>query len=187
MSCSASAVTPPTAAIFSPANALLSRPRSANFSRTARTALTEVNPTHSYRPVTIPSIALSIWAGVRGGSTLIVGTISPTAPYRSSSVIIEPACSLVRGTRTRQPNSGSDSNQLNASRPATPPPTTATRTSGTRPWWSSFDASPSAATVVRCSVVLPCATRATSVCGSRPAARISSSPVVTSAVVPQSR
>ena len=43
----APAVAPPTAAIRSPANARASRPNSSNFSRTARTALTEVNPIHS--------------------------------------------------------------------------------------------------------------------------------------------
>ena len=41
---SASAVTPPTAAILSPANARASRPNSSNFSRTARTAFTRREP-----------------------------------------------------------------------------------------------------------------------------------------------
>jgi hypothetical protein len=52
---SASAVTPPTAATFSPANARAvetDAPRTAPAPRF--TAFTEVNPTHSYRPVTIP-------------------------------------------------------------------------------------------------------------------------------------
>ena len=44
---SAWAVTPPTAATFRPANERASRPNSSNFSRMARTALTEVKPTHS--------------------------------------------------------------------------------------------------------------------------------------------
>ena len=44
---SASAVTPPTAAILRPAKARASRPNSSNFSRTALTALTEVKPIHS--------------------------------------------------------------------------------------------------------------------------------------------
>ena len=44
---SAWAVTPPTAATLSPANERASRPNSSNFSRMARTALTEVKPTHS--------------------------------------------------------------------------------------------------------------------------------------------
>ena len=43
----ASAVLSPTAAIFSPENARASRPYSSNFSRTALTALTEVNAIHS--------------------------------------------------------------------------------------------------------------------------------------------
>ncbi len=43
----ASAVTPPTAATLRPANERASRPNSSNFSRIARTAFTEVKPTHS--------------------------------------------------------------------------------------------------------------------------------------------
>ena len=44
---SAAAVSSPTAAIFRPEKARASRPYSSNFSRTARTALTEVNAIHS--------------------------------------------------------------------------------------------------------------------------------------------
>ena len=44
---SASAVTPPTAAILRPEKARASSPNSSNFSRTARTALAEVKPIHS--------------------------------------------------------------------------------------------------------------------------------------------
>ena len=44
---SAAAVLSPTAAIFRPEKARASRPYSSNFSRTARTALTEVNAIHS--------------------------------------------------------------------------------------------------------------------------------------------
>lgn len=73
-------MTPPTAAIFRPAKARASRPNSSNFSRTALTALTEVKPIHSYRPVTSPLIARSICCGVRGGSTLMVGTTWAVAP-----------------------------------------------------------------------------------------------------------
>ena len=43
---SAAAVCSPTAATFTPANARASRPYSSNFSRTARTAFTEVKATH---------------------------------------------------------------------------------------------------------------------------------------------
>ena len=43
----ASAVFSPTAAIFRPENARASSPYSSNFSRTALTALTLVNATHS--------------------------------------------------------------------------------------------------------------------------------------------
>ena len=41
-----SAVASPTQAILTPENARASRPNSANFSHTARTALVEVNTTH---------------------------------------------------------------------------------------------------------------------------------------------
>ncbi len=41
------AVTPPTAATLRPEKARASSPNSSNFSRTARTALTEVKPIHS--------------------------------------------------------------------------------------------------------------------------------------------
>ena len=44
---SASEVTPPTAATLRPAKARASKPNSSNFSRTARTAFTLVNPIHS--------------------------------------------------------------------------------------------------------------------------------------------
>ena len=46
-SASEAAVFSPTAAIFRPEKARASRPYSSNFSRTARTALTEVNAIHS--------------------------------------------------------------------------------------------------------------------------------------------
>jgi hypothetical protein len=67
-------------AIFTPPKLRASRPCSANFSQTARTALTEVKMTHAYRPSTSPLTARSIWAGVRGGSTAIVGTSHGMAP-----------------------------------------------------------------------------------------------------------
>src|SRR5450432_1885651 len=122
---SAADVCSPTAAIFTPANARASRPYSSNFSRTARTALTDVKATHWYRPVTRPLTALSICCGVRGGSTAIVGTSSGTAPYSRSRCDTTAACSLVRGTSTRQPNSGLVSNHDSRSRAATTSPTIA--------------------------------------------------------------
>jgi hypothetical protein len=76
----AAAVASPTAATFTPANARASRPNSSSFSRTALTALVEVNATQRYRPVTRPLIARSIGAGVRGGSTAMVGTSTGIAP-----------------------------------------------------------------------------------------------------------
>ena len=123
---SAFAVCSPTAATLTPANARASRPYSSNFSLMARTALTDVKPIHWYRPVTRPLTARSICCGVRGGSTAIVGTCSGTAPRARSRSDTSSACSLVRGTRTRQPNSGLVSNQDRAAWAVTPSPTTAT-------------------------------------------------------------
>ena len=60
---SALAVCSPTAATLTPANARASRPYSSNFSRMARTALTEVKAIHWYRPVTRPLTARSICCG----------------------------------------------------------------------------------------------------------------------------
>src|SRR5580700_1730785 len=123
---SALAVWSPTAATFTPANARASSPYSSNFSLIARTALTEVNPIHWYRPVTRPLTARSICCGVRGGSTAIVGTCSGTAPLARSRSQTSSACSFVRGTSTRQPNSGLVSYQDRADCAETPSPTTAT-------------------------------------------------------------
>src|SRR5215207_3637708 len=120
------AVASPIQAIFTPANARASSPNSANFSQTALTALVDVKTTHSYRPVTRPLIARSIWAGVRGGSTAMVGTSTGTAPYARSRSLIAPACSLVRGTSTFQPYSGRLSHQDSRPRSATAGPTAIT-------------------------------------------------------------
>ena len=122
----ASAVASPMQAILTPPKCRASRPCSANFSQTARTALTEVKITQAYRPSTRPLIARSIWAGVRGGSTAIVGTSHGIAPYARSRALIAPACSLVRGTSTFQPYSGRFSHQPSLSRWATPAPTVST-------------------------------------------------------------
>ena len=48
-------------------------------------------------------MARSICAGLRGGSTAIVGTSTGTAPYARSRSLISPAWSFVRGTSTRHP------------------------------------------------------------------------------------
>src|SRR6185312_2455593 len=101
----ASAVASPMQAIFTPPKWRASRPCSANFSHTALTALTLVNTVQAYRPSTRPLMARSICAGVRGGSTAIVGTSHGIAPYARSRSLIAPACSLVRGTSTFQPYS----------------------------------------------------------------------------------
>ena len=116
----ASAVASPIQAIFTPPKWRASRPCSANFSHTARTALIEVNTTQAYRPSTRPLIARSICAGVRGGSTAIVGTSHGIAPYARSRSLIAPACSLVRGTSTFHPYSGRFSHQPSLSRWVTP-------------------------------------------------------------------
>ena len=76
-----SAVAWPTQAIFTPENARASRPNSLNFSHTARTALVEVKTTHWNRPSTRPLTARSICAGLRGGSTAMVGTSIGRAPW----------------------------------------------------------------------------------------------------------
>ena len=67
---------------------------------------------------------MSICCGLRGGSTEIVGTSSGTAPKPRSRAESAPACSLVRGTSTRQPNSGLVSNHDSVSRRSTTGPTT---------------------------------------------------------------
>ena len=62
-----------------------------------------MNTAHAYRPSTRPLIARSICAGVRGGSTAIVGTSHGIAPQVRSRALMAPACSFVRGTSTFQP------------------------------------------------------------------------------------
>ena len=79
-SSSACAVVSPMAATRTPAKARASRPNSSSFSRTALTAFVEVKAIQLYRPSTSPFTARSIGAGVRGGSTAIVGTSTGTAP-----------------------------------------------------------------------------------------------------------
>src|SRR4051794_39722827 len=165
----ASAVCSPTQATFTPAKARASRPSSANFSRTAFTALTEVNTIQPYRPVTRPLTARSIWAGLRGGSTAMVGTSTGTAPYARSRSLISPAWSLVRGTSTRQPNSGRLSHHDSRPRLSTAVPTVAT----TGPVRASSPAVFSAtetslATTLFCAVPEPPAVTTTGVPADRP-------------------
>ena len=141
----------------------------------ARTAFTEVKATHWYRPVTSPLTARSICCGVRGGSTAIVGTCSGTAPWARSRSETSSACSLVRGTSTRQPNSGLVSNQDSAPCEMTPAPTTATAgpwaVSGLTPAaFRSAATVPSVATTVNWSVVVPFQVMASGVPSAQPAA-----------------
>ncbi len=114
-----SAVACPTQAILTPENARASRPNSLNFSHTARTALVEVNTTHWNRPSTRPLTARSICAGLRGGSTAMVGTSIGRAPWPTSRSLISPAWSLVRGTSTVQPYRARLSHQFSLARLAT--------------------------------------------------------------------
>ena len=67
-----------------------------------------------------------------------------------------PACSLVRGTRTRQPNSGLVSNQDSSSRKATVLPTMASSGLASRAALAALAAATSVAVTVRCSIVVPC-------------------------------
>ena len=76
----------------------------------------EVNTTHWKRPSTNPLTARSIWAGLRGGSTAMVGTSIGSAPYEVSRSLISPAWSLVRGTNTFQPYRARLSHQFNFAR-----------------------------------------------------------------------
>ena len=87
-------------------------------------------------------MARSIWCGVRGGSTEIVGTIVARAPYSASRSTMMPAWSLVRGTRTSQPNRDLLSNQDSVSRRTTVGPTTASDGNSTRLSLSRVSTSP---------------------------------------------
>ena len=172
---SAAAVCSPTAATLTPANARASSPYSSNFSRTARTALTDVNAIHWYRPVTRPLTARSICCGVLGGSTAMVGTCSGTAPCARSRSDTASACSFVLGTRIRQPNRGFVSNQDRACWAAMPSPTTAIAgppaVSGLIPAaFRSADTDPRVVTTVCWSVVVPFQVTANGVPSRQPAA-----------------
>ena len=109
----------------------------------------------------MPLTARSSCCGVRGGSTEMVGTTAAWAPCCSSRAIVEPDCSLVRGTSTSQPNSGLVSNHDSVSRMVTVDPTTAS--TGKRPSAIVAAAAPSVVTTVRCSVLVPRSVTATGV------------------------
>jgi len=119
--------------------------------------------------------ARSICCGVRGGSTAIVGTSSGTAPYSRRRCETTAACSLVRGTRIRQPNSGLVSNQDSRSRAATASPTTAMAVplvfaSDTPAALRSGPTRPSVETTVCCALVVPSQVMASRVASGQPAA-----------------
>src|SRR3954452_9875028 len=124
-------------------------------------------------------MALSICCGLRGGSTEMVGTSSGTEPKLRSRAESVPACSLVRGTSTRQPNSGLVSNQDRAVRRSTTSPITVTAGGVIRAARASSAIRPSVETTVSCSVVVPTRVMATGVSSLRPAA---TSAVATSAM-----
>lgn len=151
------AVTSPTVATLRPEKARASSPYSSNFSRTALTAFTEVKATHSYRPSTSPRIALSICNGLRG-STEMVGTSSLCAPYVRSRAISGAAWSLVRGTRTRQPNSGLVSYQVSSARcsAAAPMITWTGSWAGALTCFTSAASADRLVAMVSCSVLPPC-------------------------------
>ena len=89
---------------------------------------------------------------------------------------------MVRGTRTRQPNSGLVSNHDSVSRRSTTSPTTVTAGGVMPAARASARMSASVDTTVVCSVVVPTRVIATGVPGSRPA---STSASATSPMVPQ--
>ena len=131
--------------------------------------------THWYRPVTRPLTARSICCGVRGGSTAIVGTSSGTAPYSRRRCDTMAACSLVRGTRTRQPNNGLVSNHDSRSRAATASPTTAMAeplvlARDTPAAFRSGPTRPRVETTVCCALVVPSQVMASRVASGQPAA-----------------
>src|SRR6185312_1960193 len=154
-----SAVDWPTHAILTPENARASRPNSLNFSHTARTALVEVNTTHWNRPSTRPLTARSICAGLRGGSTAMVGTSIGSAPCAVSRSLISPAWSLVRGTSTVQPYNARLSHQFSLARLATVLPMVTTSGEGVAPSAASSSVEsvspPSVDSTERCWQVVP--------------------------------
>jgi len=77
---------------------------------------------------------------------------------------------LVRGTSTRQPNSGFVSNHDSAARRSTTSPTTVTAGGAIRAARASVPIRPSVETTVSCSVVVPTRVIATGVSALRPAA-----------------
>ena len=100
----------------------------------------------------------------------MVGTSSGTAPKPRSREDSAPACSLVRGTRTRQPNSGLVSNHDSVSRRSTTGPTTVIAGGVIRAALASAAMSASVETIVSWVVSVPVRVIETGVVASRPAA-----------------
>src|SRR5512144_2765255 len=100
----------------------------------------------------------------------MVGTSSGTAPYPRSRAESVPACSLVRGTSTRQPNSGLVSNHDSVVRRSTTSPTTVMAGGAILPARASAAMFSSVDTTVACSVVVPTRVIDTGADAGRPAA-----------------
>src|SRR5690349_10956914 len=94
--------------------------------------------------------------------------MSLVAPYAARRAVIDPAWSLVRGTRTFQPNSGLVSNHDSCSRSATVVPTTAR--AGNSTVFMTLATSPRVVTRVDWRIVVPRSVRATGLDSGRPAA-----------------
>ena len=99
----------------------------------------------------------------------MVGTSSGTAPYSRRRRDSEPACSLVRGTRARQPKSGLVSNHDSVWRRSTTSPMTVIAGGAMRAARTSAAMSARVEMRVCCSVVVPTRVIATGVSGERPA------------------
>ena len=99
----------------------------------------------------------------------MVGTSSGTPPNSRRRADSDPACSLVRGTRIRQPKSGLVSNHDSASRMATTSPTTVTAGGAIRAARASAAMCSRVEVSVCCSVVVPVLVIATGVSAERPA------------------
>src|SRR5882757_10028698 len=113
----------------------------------------------------------------------MVGTSSGTAPNERSRDTSPADCSFVRGTRTRQPNSGRVSNQDSDSRSATTSPITVSPAGSSGSCGSALPMSANVAATVRCSVVVPAQVVSTGVAGSRPASTNLAAAPDTSAVL----
>src|SRR5450631_2985676 len=98
----------------------------------------------------------------------MVGTSDGTAPYDRNRSDKSPACSLVRGTNTRQPKSAFVSNHDKAARLLTTSPITRTTGPLNAAAFTSAASAPRVETTVCWSVVVPARVAATAVSAGRP-------------------